>query len=138
VGVLVECGEGRRAALVVVVRWLRQWIPAWAGGLVIGGSAANIIDRAITGSVTDFISGPGDVFNLADVGVYVGIVAAVARIWRATRAGRSPSVGPARPQLTQLVDANFLAAIARSAQDLEVLYGACAAEGDLDDVIELH
>ena len=45
-----------------------------AFGLIFGGAAANLVDRFIDGSVTDFIAvGTFPVFNLADATISVGV-----------------------------------------------------------------
>jgi signal peptidase II len=54
-------------------RWL--WIPA---GLLIGGAIGNLVDRVVQGYVTDFIKLPDwPAFNVADVGITVGVIALV-------------------------------------------------------------
>jgi len=46
-----------------------------AFALILGGAAANIVDRAATGGVTDFLDiGLGGKFNLADVAIWLGIL----------------------------------------------------------------
>jgi lipoprotein signal peptidase len=45
--------------------------------LIIGGSLGNLLDRAASGAVRDFIAGPGMVFNVADVALLVGLLLAV-------------------------------------------------------------
>jgi lipoprotein signal peptidase len=45
--------------------------------LIIGGSLGNLLDRALSGGVRDFIVGPGIVFNVADVALLVGVLLAV-------------------------------------------------------------
>ena len=49
----------------------RTW---WVGPVVLGGTIANLVDRAMFGSVHDFITTPWIVFNLADVAVLIGLV----------------------------------------------------------------
>ncbi len=49
------------------------WIPL---GLLVGGAAGNLVDRIREGEVTDFIDFPAwPPFNLADVGITVGVIA---------------------------------------------------------------
>jgi signal peptidase II len=57
----------RRALLVVAL------------GLVCAGAVGNLIDRAVSGRVTDFIQVPFDfpVFNLADSSIFVGVAVLV-------------------------------------------------------------
>ncbi len=43
-------------------------------GMVAGAMAANLVDRALTGSVTDFLPSPLGVLNAADVALGAGIV----------------------------------------------------------------
>ena len=48
------------------------WLPT---GLLLGGAAGNLIDRAREGAVTDFIDLPlWPAFNLADVAIVAGVV----------------------------------------------------------------
>ena len=48
------------------------WLPT---GLLIGGAAGNLIDRAREGAVTDFIDPPSwPAFNLADVAITLGVL----------------------------------------------------------------
>jgi signal peptidase II len=48
------------------------WLPT---GLLIGGAAGNLIDRAREGAVTDFIDPPAwPAFNLADVAITLGVL----------------------------------------------------------------
>jgi signal peptidase II len=49
------------------------WLPT---GLLIGGAAGNLIDRATEGSVTDFVDPPWwPAFNLADAAITIGVLA---------------------------------------------------------------
>jgi signal peptidase II len=51
--------------------WL--WLPV---GLLIGGALGNLIDRLVSGSVTDFIKLPfWPAFNVSDIAITVGVVA---------------------------------------------------------------
>ncbi|MCW2925509.1 MAG: hypothetical protein JWM98_2913 [Thermoleophilia bacterium] len=45
-------------------------------GMVAGGIAANIYDRATTGRVTDFLPSPLGVMNAADAGIGAGVLLA--------------------------------------------------------------
>ena len=48
------------------------WLPT---GLLIGGAAGNLIDRAVEGSVTDFIDPPyWPAFNVADMAITIGVL----------------------------------------------------------------
>ena len=48
------------------------WLPT---GLLVGGAAGNLIDRAREGSVTDFVDLPlWPAFNLADTAITVGVL----------------------------------------------------------------
>ncbi|HUP16763.1 MAG TPA: signal peptidase II [Acidimicrobiia bacterium] len=42
--------------------------------LLLGGAAGNLIDRALLGSVRDFIPTPWLIFNLADVALLAGVI----------------------------------------------------------------
>jgi len=49
------------------------WIPT---GLLLGGAFGNLIDRALEGSVTDFVKFPHfPAFNVADMAITVGVLA---------------------------------------------------------------
>jgi signal peptidase II len=51
------------------------WLPT---GLLLGGAAGNLIDRVREGGVTDFIKLPHwPAFNVADIGVTVGVIVLV-------------------------------------------------------------
>lgn len=55
-------------------------------GAVIGGGVGNLIDRIAQGSVIDFIVlGPIPVFNIADVGITVGLAALFATMLLETK-----------------------------------------------------
>ena len=78
---LILLALGISAAVVIWVRRFpdRPWLQASAG-LVIGGALGNVIDRIAYGSVADFlnmsccrIENPFS-FNIADVGVFLGMV----------------------------------------------------------------
>ncbi|PIN87191.1 signal peptidase II [Candidatus Woesearchaeota archaeon CG10_big_fil_rev_8_21_14_0_10_44_13] len=72
-------------ALGIIIYYYRQtparWIPFTA--MVFGGAMGNLIDRVIRGHVIDFISfsfWPS--FNVADIGVMLGVIGLVWMIWR--------------------------------------------------------
>jgi signal peptidase II len=49
------------------------WLPT---GLLIGGAVGNLLDRAIEGSVTDFVDLPlWPAFNVADAAITIGVLA---------------------------------------------------------------
>jgi len=69
---------------------LREKEPAifkhWLLGAVIGGGLGNLIDRVLYGYVLDFIVlRPFPVFNVADIGITVGLVALFGTIWLSSR-----------------------------------------------------
>jgi len=65
------------AAVVFAVAQIRQGrLSGWAAGLVVGGAVANLADRALTGTVHDFLATPWIVFNVADLAVVAGLLAA--------------------------------------------------------------
>ncbi len=48
------------------------WLPT---GLLIGGAAGNLVDRAVHGSVTDFVDPPyWPAFNVADAAITIGVL----------------------------------------------------------------
>jgi signal peptidase II len=51
------------------------WLPT---GLVLGGAIGNLIDRALEGSVTDFVKLPHfPAFNVADTAITIGVLALI-------------------------------------------------------------
>ena len=56
----------------------------WLGACLIGGAAANALDRAVFGAVHDFFAVGDVVLNLGDVAVAVGLVATIAASLRST------------------------------------------------------
>jgi signal peptidase II len=51
------------------------WLPT---GLLLGGAVGNLIDRALEGSVTDFIKLPRfPAFNVADMAITFGVIALI-------------------------------------------------------------
>ena len=51
------------------------WLPT---GLLLGGAIGNLIDRALEGSVTDFVKLPHfPAFNVADMAITVGVIALI-------------------------------------------------------------
>jgi signal peptidase II len=51
------------------------WLPT---GLLLGGAIGNLIDRAIEGSVTDFVKLPHfPAFNVADAAITIGVIALI-------------------------------------------------------------
>jgi lipoprotein signal peptidase len=67
----------------------RSDLPPWIPAFVLGGAAGNLIDRAIFGSVHDFLVLPPVVLNVADVAVVAGLVGYTR--WR--RTGGVPLTG---------------------------------------------
>ena len=64
------------------------WLPT---GLLVGGAAGNLIDRAREGAVTDFVDLPlWPAFNVADTAITIGVVALLYVL------EGPPSRGPAR------------------------------------------
>ena len=53
-------------------------LPAWVPAALIGGSLANLLDRAVSGAVHDFLATPWIVLNVADLAVAAGVVGMVA------------------------------------------------------------
>ena len=92
-GILVGALAG--LALVALVAFFAThadrplvWLPT---GLLIGGAAGNLIDRAAEGSVTDFIDPPWwPAFNVADAAITIGVLALLYVL------EGPPSRGPAR------------------------------------------
>src|SRR5829696_7587995 len=65
------------------------WLPT---GLLVGGAAGNLIDRAREGAVTDFVDLPlWPAFNVADAAITIGVLALLYVL------EGPPSRGPARP-----------------------------------------
>lgn len=69
----------------VTLRWmgtgLQSELALWGAGAAIGGAAGNLIDVLREQAVTDFIDlGWWPVFNLADVAIVAGLIAAFAPV----------------------------------------------------------
>jgi len=96
VGVIVAITTVISIALAAYV-WHRApragWVERIAGGAVIGGAIANVLDRARDGVVTDYLAtGWGATFNLADTFLDTGfIVLALAHAITADEIGHQAS-----------------------------------------------
>ena len=68
-------------ALVLLVYFLRSPGRPWlwlSTGLLVGGAIGNLLDRLISGSVTDFIKLPHwPAFNVSDIAITVGVISLV-------------------------------------------------------------
>ena len=67
------------ALVLAVYAWRRAphvgWVERIAGGAVIGGALANVVDRARDGRVTDYLhTGWWPTFNLADTFLVIGFI----------------------------------------------------------------
>jgi signal peptidase II len=77
-------------ALVLVIVYMvlepRPLVAGIAGGMLIGGSLGNLVERVTQGHVTDFLRLPHyPTFNLADIFIVVGVVlVAVSLLWTGT------------------------------------------------------
>ena len=66
-------------AVAALLTWrfprVDAWLPKIALGLILGGTAGNLMDRLNQGYVTDFIDiGPWPTFNVADSSMVVGVI----------------------------------------------------------------
>jgi signal peptidase II len=68
-------------ALVLLVYFLRAPDRPWlwlSTGLLVGGAIGNLVDRLISGSVTDFIKVPHwPAFNVSDIAITIGVISLV-------------------------------------------------------------
>ena len=68
-------------ALVLLVYFLRAPGRPWlwlSTGLLVGGALGNLLDRLISGSVTDFIKLPHwPAFNVSDIAITIGVISLV-------------------------------------------------------------
>jgi len=64
-------------APLLLLQLRRRRRPGWIAGLVVGGAAANLLDRAATGAVHDFLATPWVLLNVADIAVFVGMAGTV-------------------------------------------------------------
>jgi signal peptidase II len=71
------------AALFLMRRPGSRPAAALGTGLVVGGSLGNLLDRALLGSVRDFLVGPAIVYNPADVALVAGVLCCLLVRWRA-------------------------------------------------------
>jgi signal peptidase II len=95
-------------SVVIVYYTLRlppgQWALRGALGLQLGGALGNLIDRVVSGPVTDFFNVLSvlntPIFNVADLSITLGVIALVLLMWRESReakqkaANGSPVPGP--------------------------------------------
>lgn len=97
VGVIVAI-TAAIAVAIMVYAWRRApqagWVERIAGGAVIGGALANVVDRARDGQVTDYLhTGWWPTFNLADTFLVTGFIVIAllhARPERSTGTARAP------------------------------------------------
>lgn len=90
------------AMVIIIITYVMRTRPEslWVllgFGLVAGGATGNLIDRALTGYVTDFFETlfvEFPVFNIADCGVSVGTVLIAAWLLFAPENGTSPDEEP--------------------------------------------
>jgi lipoprotein signal peptidase len=61
------------AGYVIIRATQRGVLRPWIGAFVLGGAAANLVDRAAFSAVHDFFAAGPVVFNLADVALIVGL-----------------------------------------------------------------
>ena len=86
------------AVAIMLYAWRRApqagWVERIAGGAVIGGALANVVDRARDGRVTDYLhTGWWPTFNLADTFLVTGFIVIAllhARPERSTGTARAP------------------------------------------------
>jgi signal peptidase II len=68
-------------ALVLLAYFLRAPDRPWlwlSTGLLVGGAIGNLLDRLISGSVTDFIKVPHwPAFNVSDIAITIGVISLV-------------------------------------------------------------
>lgn len=77
--------------LVAVAAVRGSLAPPVVAGLVLGGAVANLVDRAVGGTVVDFVDlGWWPSFNLADVWITVGVALLALQSWRAPPSPGSP------------------------------------------------
>ncbi|KQU68979.1 signal peptidase II [Phycicoccus sp. Root101] len=75
-----------------VVSWramAARRVPWWPVALVLGGAVGNLVDRFLRGSVRDFIPAGPLVVNIADIAVFLGLVAA-AIAWQRSQPLHAP------------------------------------------------
>ena len=82
-------------ALILLVVFISSapsgWLTAVSGGLILGGAVGNLIDRLFEGRVTDFVSVAWwPTFNVADVGITVGVVLLILSVLRGDGEGDDP------------------------------------------------
>jgi signal peptidase II len=71
------------ATTLIVLLVLRGAFGGWPAGLIVGGAVANVVDRALDGTVVDLIKiGSWPTFNIADALIVAGIVMVLAQSGR--------------------------------------------------------
>lgn len=85
-GCVVTGFVGAVMCVLMLLMWREGEQIGWlAGGLLMGGASANLIDRAADGYVTDFIDpARWPAFNLADIAISCGALLTVWRLASAT------------------------------------------------------
>jgi signal peptidase II len=80
-------------ALVLLIYFLRGPDRPWlwlSTGLLVGGALGNLLDRLISGSVTDFIKLPHwPAFNVSDIAITIGVISLVLVLESPSARGRS-------------------------------------------------
>ena len=80
-------------ALVLLGFFLRSPDRPWlwlSTGLLVGGAIGNLVDRLISGSVTDFIKLPHwPAFNVSDIAITIGVISLVFVLEGPSSRGRS-------------------------------------------------
>lgn len=91
---LVLAGTMVVTGVIAVMAWRGGFGAPFPAGIIVGGALANVADRATGGSVVDFVDvGRWPTFNLADVGLVVGIGLLLVTAGRGTPApGDVPSL----------------------------------------------
>ena len=71
------------AVVFIGVRYAKTRLEQAGFGLIVGGGAANLVDRILDGVVTDMIQvGTFPIFNIADTCINIGIVSIIfASLW---------------------------------------------------------
>jgi signal peptidase II len=93
-GALLLVGTGLALLALVVFFVLHAdrplvWLPT---GLLLGGAIGNLIDRAVEGSVTDFVKFPHfPAFNVADTAITFGVLALIYVLEGPRRGAEAPA-----------------------------------------------
>jgi signal peptidase II len=93
--ILLAAGLSLLVVLLYVVLESRPLLGGLAGGMLLGGSLGNLVERIASGAVTDFIKlAYWPTFNLADVFLVTGVGLVIVSLFLGSREQEEQAAGP--------------------------------------------